>query len=122
MKRILTHLTLLALITGFVASMPILRTQAQQAVVINPEFEYIHQGSFGVITITGSNITTATAAVFERTYQFFPTSQGLAALIAVPMDVKILDYPIAITLTQQGGASAKWEGTLKVAHGNSCRG
>jgi murein DD-endopeptidase MepM/ murein hydrolase activator NlpD len=117
LKRNFIRLLFLSLIIGLCSSMPTTLTHAQQAIVINPEFEYIRQGSFGVMTITGGGIVGATAEALERTYPFFPTSQGLAAFIAVPMDTKIRDYPIAITLIQDGGASAKWEGTIKVASG-----
>ncbi len=111
-----------ALTVTFVVLMTMLtRVSAQQQIVIHPDFDYLRQGTAGVITLTGPDIASATAATLGRTFPFFQTSQGFAALLAAPMDQKIKDYPLVITVTRRDGATATWEGTLKVASGQFIR-
>jgi murein DD-endopeptidase MepM/ murein hydrolase activator NlpD len=92
------------------------RANAQQ-IVIHPEFEYIRQGTAGLMTLTGPDVASAAASVFGRTYRFFPTREGFAVLLAVPMDERIKDYPLTVTVTRRDGSTAAWEGMLKVASG-----
>jgi murein DD-endopeptidase MepM/ murein hydrolase activator NlpD len=91
--------------------------RAQQQIVIHPAFDYLRQGTAGIITLTGPDIATATATTLGRTYTFFPTSQGFTCLLAVPMEQKIKDYPLVITVNRSDGSTAAWEGTLKVSSG-----
>jgi murein DD-endopeptidase MepM/ murein hydrolase activator NlpD len=93
------------------------QTRAQQAIVINPEFEFIRQGATGIITLSGPDVVSGTAQVLDRTYPFFPTSAGYACLLSVPMETKIKDYPLVVTITRRDGSKAKWDATLKVAEG-----
>ncbi|MEP7288301.1 MAG: M23 family metallopeptidase [Chloroflexota bacterium] len=90
---------------------------AQQAVVVNLEFDYIRQGSLGVVTLSGSDVVGGVATALGRTYPFFPTSKGYASLVTAPLDQKIQDYPLTVTIMTRSGATAHWDGTLKVASG-----
>src|SRR5262249_5804960 len=90
---------------------------AQQAVVINPQFDYVRQGTVGIVTLSGPDVVGGVLSTMGRTYPFFPTSDGYACLLAVPLEQKIQDYPMMVTLTRRDGATATWQGTLKVASG-----
>ena len=81
------------------------------------EFEYVRQGTAGIIQLTGPDMAGAVATTLGRNYRFYPTSQGLACVLAAPMDQKINDYPIRITITRTNGATVSWDGTFKVASG-----
>jgi hypothetical protein len=93
------------------------QVSAQQKIVIDLEFEYVRQGSVGVITLAGPELAGAEASAFGRTYPFFPTSKGFACLLSVAYSQPIKDYPIQVTLTRKDGSKAGWEGTIKVAAG-----
>lgn len=95
----------------------LVQVRAQQAVVVNQQFDYLRQGSAGVMTVSGPDVVGAVAVVMGRTYPFFPTNSGYASLLAVPLDQKIQDYPLTITLTERNGSTADWNGTVKVASG-----
>ncbi len=110
-------ITALALFTSLFFISRLQLTTAQQAVVINPQFDYVRQGTVGLITLSGADVVGGGLNVLGRTYPFFPTNQGYACLLAVPMDQKIQDYPMTITLIRRDGATATWQGTLKVAAG-----
>src|SRR5258705_5431269 len=105
------------LVLGIGVVLPAHLARAQQTVVVNPEFEFIRQGSMGVITLSGPGVVGGVAKALDRTYPFFPTSKGYGCLLAVPMETKIQDYPLSITLTLADGSTANWSGTLKVASG-----
>jgi len=94
-----------------------MRVNAQQAVVVNQQFDYLRQGTAGVITVSGPDVVGAVAVVMGRTYPFFPTNSGYACLLSVPLDQKIQDYPLTVTLTERNGSTANWLGTVKVASG-----
>ena len=110
-----TSIAVLALVAVAFGSLN--QVSAQQQIVINLEFEYVRQGSVGVITLAGPGLTGAEASVFGRTYPFFPTSKGFACLLSVAYSQPIKDYPIQVTLTRKDGSKAGWEGTIKVAAG-----
>ena len=114
MKRFLLVLAILIALLGLGAWQHV---SAQQAIVVNMGFEYVRQGSVGIITLSGANVAGGIATALGRTYQFFPTSQGYAGLLAVPLDTRIKDYPLSITVAKRDGGTAKWDGTLKVASG-----
>ena len=90
---------------------------AEQPVTVKLEFDFLRQGSAGVIMLTGQNITGATAFVFGRGYPFFPVSQGFACLMSVSIYAQIKDYPMNIVIDTKDGTSTTWEGSLKVAEG-----
>ena len=94
------------------------RASAQQRpIVINPQFDYIRQGSVGIVTMTGPDMASAVLGIFGRTYPFFPSSKGLVCLLSVALDQKIQDYPIQVTVMRKDGTTAAWQGTVKVASG-----
>jgi murein DD-endopeptidase MepM/ murein hydrolase activator NlpD len=102
-------------LTGTLAALT--RVEAQQAIVIHPDFDYLRQGTAGVILLTGPDIAGAVATALGRDYPFFPTSQGYACLLSVPMEQKIKDYPLVVTVTRRDKSTATWQDTLKVASG-----
>ncbi len=112
-QRLFAVLALVAVL-GWAMPTPVI---AQQPIVINLEFEYLRQGTAGIISLTGSGINGAVATALGRTCPFFPVSDGYACLIATPMDQKIRDYPLTVIVNRVDGTTAKWEGTLKVASG-----
>ncbi len=89
----------------------------QAATVISLEFEYLRQGTAGIITLNGADVTSATASLPDSSCRFFPIQNGYACLLAVPMEQRIKDYPLVVTVNRIDGSSAAWEGTLKVASG-----
>ncbi len=111
-KRIFSSLITLLAVLGLLT-----RASAEQPTVVKLDFDYIRQGTAGVILLTGPDIAAAVASALDRTYPFFPTSQGFVCLLAVPMEQRIKDYPLQITVTRRNGSTATWEGTLKVASG-----
>ncbi len=117
MKKLLVVLGLTASL-GFGALMHI---RAQSALVITLNFEFLRQGTAGVVSLSGADIAGGVISAFERTYPFFPVTGGFAALLAVPMDQRIRDYPIRVTVYRAGGETLTWEGTLKVASGEFIR-
>jgi murein DD-endopeptidase MepM/ murein hydrolase activator NlpD len=92
-------------------------TAAQESIVVNLNFEYVRQGSVGIITLSGPNVAGGVATALGHSYPFLPTSQGFACLLSVPIDTRIKDYPLNITVVKRDGTSARWDGTLKVASG-----
>jgi len=90
---------------------------AQSQIVITKEFDYIEQGTVGIIKVVGTDLAGGVAVIFDRQYPFFPTSQGLACLISVDMTQRIKDYPIKVTLYQVDGNAINWEDTVKVNSG-----
>ncbi len=94
--------------------------QAQQAVVVNLNFDQVPQGNVGVITLTGSNIAGGTATALGHVYPFYPTTQGFACLLSIPIDnVKIGTYPLTINVKGKDGSTERWDGTFKVSPGQS---
>lgn len=94
-----------------------IRVKAQQSIDVRVEFDYLRQGTAGVITLTGPNLAGAIMVALGRTYRFFPTSLGYAALLSVPMDQKIKEYPMMLTAYRSDNSTTTWEGTLKVESG-----
>ncbi len=119
MKRLLR--ISLDLVVLAVLSVTVLRANAQQSIVIQLNFDYVRQGGVGFVILSGPDITSAKAVAFDRTYPFFPTSQGYLCLLAVPMDAKIQDTPLAVTVTKRDGSALSWQGTVKVASGQFVR-
>jgi hypothetical protein len=117
MKRLLVALALIALL-AFGALMHI---RAQSAVVITLNFEFLRQGTAGVVSLSGEGVVGGVINAFERAYPFFPVTGGFAALLAVPMEQRIRDYPITVTVYRADGESMTWEGTVKVASGEFIR-
>jgi murein DD-endopeptidase MepM/ murein hydrolase activator NlpD len=117
LKSLLKVIALIVLIGLITVSEAVQSAHAQQTVVVNPEFEFIRQGSVGIVTLSGSGIVGGVVKALDRTYPFFPVSKGYAALLSVPMETKILDYPYSITLMLADGSTAEWQGSLKVAAG-----
>jgi murein DD-endopeptidase MepM/ murein hydrolase activator NlpD len=111
------RVSLIALVSAAVVLGSLNRVGAQQQIVIDLDFDYIRQGSVGVITLTGPDLTGAQASAFGRAYPFFPTSKGFACLLSVAYTQPIKDYPIQVTLSRQDGSKASWDGTIKVASG-----
>jgi murein DD-endopeptidase MepM/ murein hydrolase activator NlpD len=93
------------------------RVYAQQAIVLTNEFEYIRQGNAGVISVTGSGLAGGVASVLGRDYPFFPASSGFAAMISVPLDQPIDDYPMQITLYTSDGTAQRIDSVLRVESG-----
>jgi murein DD-endopeptidase MepM/ murein hydrolase activator NlpD len=98
-----------------------LHAKAQQNIVISLNFDYIRQGTVGLVVLSGPDLSGAQAVALGRTYQFFPNSQGFICLLAVPMDAKIKDEPIAVTVTKRDGSKLNWQGTIKIASGEFIR-
>ncbi len=116
-KKILIALALVALLGSGV----LLHIRAQSAIVITLNFEFLRQGTAGVISLSGADLVGGVVNAFERSYPFFPVTGGFAALLAVPMDQRIRDYPISITVYRADGETLTWEGTVKVASGEFIR-
>jgi murein DD-endopeptidase MepM/ murein hydrolase activator NlpD len=93
------------------------RANAQQQIVVKIEFDYLKQGTAGIISLTGPEIVSATAQAMDHNFPFYPTSQGLGCIIAAPMDQKIRNYPLLITITRKDGSRVSWQGSLKVSSG-----
>ncbi len=91
--------------------------RAQQSLILSVGFEYLRQGTAGVMTLSGPDMAGAVASTMGLTCPFFPVSTGYACLLAVPLDERIKDYPLVITANKADGSSATWQGTLKVASG-----
>jgi murein DD-endopeptidase MepM/ murein hydrolase activator NlpD len=98
------------------------RSLAGGAIVVNMNFDFLRQGSAGVITLTGPDMAGGVVSVLNRTYPFFPATGGFAALIAVPIEQRIKkDYPMTITVYRTDGTSANMSGTLRVESGEFIR-
>jgi murein DD-endopeptidase MepM/ murein hydrolase activator NlpD len=96
-----------------------LHSSAQGSIVIgrDPNFEYLRQGTVGVLTLGGPEIIGGSATVFGRNYPFFPTTQGFSSLLSVPLTTRIGEYPLQITIYRKNGSALKWEGQLRVESG-----
>jgi len=115
-RLIMTLLALAAFGTGLLR-----QAAADQAVVVNLDFDAVPQGNAGVITLSGSNVAGATATALGHVYPFFPKSQGFAGLLSATMDQKIQSYPLTITVTAKDGSTLHWDGTFKVSSGEFIR-
>jgi hypothetical protein len=57
-----TGLAVIIVLFGFLS-----RVSAQQGqIVINPQFDYIRQGSVGIVTLTGPDMASAALAAFAK--------------------------------------------------------
>ncbi|HLY25160.1 MAG TPA: M23 family metallopeptidase [Aggregatilineales bacterium] len=112
-KRLL--IALLALVIFGVGALH--QAAADQAVIVNLDFDNIRQGNAGVITLSGANVAGGTATALGHVYPFFSTSQGFACLLSAPMTQKIQSYPLTVTVTGKDGSIQRWDGTFKVASG-----
>lgn len=120
MKPTFTRRLIITVIIGIaviVTSSVLTRVAAQPSIVINKEFQFIEQGSVGVIRVTGPDIVNAEARVFDRVYPFFTITQGFATLISVDMRQRIREYPLTVTLSMKNGTQVKWEDKVKVNSG-----
>ncbi|MCC7451174.1 MAG: M23 family metallopeptidase [Anaerolineae bacterium] len=95
----------------------LIRANAQQQIVVKMDFEFLRQGTAGLVLLTGPDVVGAVASTMDRTFPFFPTSAGYACLLAAPMEQRIKDYPMTITITRRDGSTVNWDGILKVASG-----
>jgi murein DD-endopeptidase MepM/ murein hydrolase activator NlpD len=93
------------------------RVGAAAPIVITLDFEYLRQGTAGVIQLSGPDIQGAKASALGHTCRFFAVRSGYACLMAVPMDQRIKDYPLDVMVSRRDGSSSAWQGTLKVASG-----
>lgn len=93
------------------------QTSAQEAVIVSLDFDDVRQGNAGIVTLSGPNVIGATATAFGHIYPFYPTSNGFACLLSVPMGQKIQSYPLTITMTGKDGSEQHWNGAVKVASG-----
>ncbi len=97
-------------------------SQAQASIVVNMPFEYLRQGTAGVLSISGPDIAGGVVSVLDRNYTFFPVTGGFAALISVPIETRIKrDYPMKITVYQAKGGTLNWDGLLSVQSGEFIR-
>lgn len=117
--NLLNCLLVLTLLLGVTAHGDVARAQstAQPTIVINKAFEFIEQGTVGVLRLSGAEVVGATAQVFNRTYPFFTTQQGFASLIAVEVKTAIREHPITVTIQLRDGSTLAWNDTIKVASG-----
>jgi hypothetical protein len=91
-------------------------------IVIDMDFDFLRQGSAGVITLTGPDMAGGVVSALDRTYPFFPVTGGFAALVAVPMEQRIKkDYPMTITVYRSDGTTANMNSTLRVESGQFIR-
>ncbi len=97
-------------------TLPTMTINAEQPIQINLEFQYLRQGTAGIIRLTSPEVTGGVASTLGRIYPFFRTSAGYASLLVVPMDTRIQDYPLSVTIYKKTG-TVSWQGTLKVASG-----
>ncbi|MHB8626398.1 MAG: hypothetical protein ACYDBJ_02745 [Aggregatilineales bacterium] len=65
------------------------RTVFAQGISVQFNFQSVRQGQVGVVVVTGADMASANATAIDHSYPCFPTSQGAACLIAVPMDQAI---------------------------------
>lgn len=117
MKRKLFFTSLVGIVILAMGAGVLSRVVAQPSIVVNLEFEYLRQGTAGVISLTGPDMVGAVVAALGRTYPFFHTSKGLACLLAVPIQEKIASYPIQVTVTKTDNTTVAWQGTLRVEAG-----
>lgn len=123
-RRFVVALALSALLLSFSSAFSgaLNRLAAQQpSIVIDLNFEYVRQGQAGVITLSGPGLVGGVATALERQYPFFPQTGGFAALLAVPIEQRIKEYPITVTLYRDDGSSADWQGTFRVESGEFIR-
>lgn len=116
-KKFLMVLLLAALISGGMW----ISSKAQANIVINLNFDYVRQGGVGVISLSGPEIVGGVLSAFDRTYPFFPSTGGFSALLSVPIEQRIREYPVRITVYTAGGSALAWDGVVKVESGEFIR-
>ncbi|MBX3063333.1 MAG: M23 family metallopeptidase [Anaerolineae bacterium] len=116
--RVLHYRALVLLICAIVLGLGSSRTvRAQPSIIVAQEFDSLQQGTVGILRISGEEIVGGNASIFDRAYPFFPTTEGFASLVAVPMDQKVREYPIVTTIYLKDGSSVQWDGNLNVSPG-----
>lgn len=90
---------------------------AQDEVSVRFDFQNIRQGQVGVVYVSGANLVQGTATAFEREYQCYPISGGLACLLAAPMAQVIRAYPVAFTFYRADGTVVQRGSNISVANG-----
>ncbi len=114
--RLLTSVVSIVFVSFLILGLPG-AASAQQSLVLSVGFDSLRQGTAGVMTLSGPDMAGAVASTMGLSCPFFPVSTGYACLLAVPMDERIRDYPLAITARRTDGSSPTWQGLLKVASG-----
>ena len=95
---------------------------SQSSIVVSMEFEYLRQGTAGILKMSGPDLAGGVVNVLDRSYPFFPVSDGFAALIAVPIEQRIRkDYPMLITLYRTDGSAMNYDSELRVESGEFIR-
>ncbi len=108
----------LSLFIALVVSLASLQIIAHaQDISVRFDFQFIRQGQVGLLLVSGSDLTGGVANIFDRNYTCYPTSQGAACLIAVPMDKPIKDYPISLTISKKDGSTIPWKSQISVQLG-----
>lgn len=95
---------------------------SQPSIVVSMEFDFLRQGTAGVLKMSGPDLAGGVVNVLDRSYPFFPVSDGFAALIAVPIEQRIRkDYSMVITLYRTDGGAVNYESQLRVESGEFIR-
>jgi murein DD-endopeptidase MepM/ murein hydrolase activator NlpD len=95
---------------------------AQSAIVVNMDFEFLRQGTAGVVRLSGADIAGGVIDALDRSYPFFPVTDGFAALVSVPLDQRIRrDYPMRLTVYRTDGVAVSMESVLRVESGEFVR-
>ncbi|MCC7207346.1 MAG: M23 family metallopeptidase [Anaerolineae bacterium] len=95
---------------------------SQPSIVVSMEFEYLRQGTAGVLKVSGPDLAGGVINVLDRSFPVFPVTDGFAAMIAVPIDQRIRkDYPMVLTLYRSDGSAVSYESTLRVESGEFIR-
>jgi murein DD-endopeptidase MepM/ murein hydrolase activator NlpD len=86
-------------------------------VTIRFESTTIRQGQVGIVSATGRDLISGNVRVFDRNYPCYPTTTGVACLIAVPITQPIQTYSALARIQRSDGQTFERNSPLTAGNG-----
>lgn len=118
--RLISLLTLLVAVTGLLLAAPfpvMAGPQAAAPVSITYDFQWIRQGSVGIVRVMGADIADVRAVFQERVHPFYSEKGGFTGLIAADMGQDVGQYPLQVWVRYLDGTSERIDKTIEVNYG-----
>lgn len=118
--RLISLLTLLVAVTGLLLAAPfpvMAGPQAAGPVSITYDFQWIRQGSVGIVRVMGADIADVRAVFQERVHPFYSEKGGFTGLIAADMEQDVGQYPLQVWVRYLDGTSERIDKTIEVNYG-----
>jgi len=118
--RLISLLTLLVAMAGLLLAAPspvAAQPEAAGPVSITYDFQWIRQGSVGVVRVIGVDIADVRAVFQDRVHPFYSEKGGFTGLIAADMEQDVGQYPLQVWVRYLDGTSERIDKTIEVNYG-----